>query len=136
MTILFNDILENGLRHDSDFSECWLYPIPKKGDLCESKNYRPITCLNLDYKLLTKIMAIRLAKVVSILVNDAQAGFVPGRQILHQTDLVQLVLAHVEEENIEGAIVALDQEKAYVRMSSIISSAEPLVSNRRSRIGP
>jgi hypothetical protein len=88
LTILFNDIKKNGLIAGANFTEGWLCPIPKKGDIRDPKNYRPITCLNTDYKLLTKLLSLRLARSIDEIVSEAQAGFVPGRQILQQTDLV------------------------------------------------
>jgi hypothetical protein len=108
-----NDITMFGLSERSPFNEGWLCPLFKKGDLREIQNYRPITCLNTDYKLITKAMATRLAKVAPSIIHENQAGFVPGRNILNQTDLVRTIIAFAEEEEIDGAIVALDQEKAY-----------------------
>jgi hypothetical protein len=51
---IFRDIFDSGVIHDSSFAVGWMCSIPKKGDMREPKNYRPITCLNTEYKLLTK----------------------------------------------------------------------------------
>lgn len=111
---VFNDIAEHGVQSGTDFAVGWIAPIYKlKGDRREIVNYRPITVLNTDYKLLTKVLAVRLAEVVGDLVHPDQAGFIPGRRIHHQTKLAQMAIDYCEAEEVNGVIIALDQEKAY-----------------------
>jgi hypothetical protein len=88
-------------------------PIYKKKDPTDISNYRPITLLNTDYKLLTKVLAIQLMEPIHNLVHLDQAGFIPGRTIADHIRLAKAIInfAELTEEN--GAIVALDQEKAY-----------------------
>ena len=88
-------------------------PIYKKGDKENIANYRPITVLNSDYKIFTKILSERLADVAPYLIHTDQAGFVKGRSIFDQVKLAKLMLDYGEIKNVRGAIVALDQEKAY-----------------------
>ncbi|KAJ3530055.1 hypothetical protein NMY22_g8737 [Coprinellus aureogranulatus] len=110
---LFNDIRKNGVTPGTEFAEGWMCPIYKKGDRSEISNYRPITVLNTDYKILTRLMSDRLSKVVHKLVHPDQAGFIKDRSIFDQTELIRLVLEVGESEDNQGAIVCLDQEKAY-----------------------
>ncbi|KAL1939020.1 hypothetical protein VTO73DRAFT_10280 [Trametes versicolor] len=112
------DIHEHGVLEGSSFAQGWMSPIYKeKGELTKVVNYRPITLLNTDYKLLTKVLAMRLADVADDIVHPAQAGFVPGRRLHNHTQLARMMRewAEVTEEN--GAIVALDQEKAYDKIA-------------------
>ena len=88
-------------------------PIYKKKERDEIKNYRPITLLNTAYKLMTKVLAMRLAKAAPTLLHKSQAGFVLGRQISEQTQLLKMVLNYAEATEENGMIVALDQAKAY-----------------------
>src|ERR1700761_3633451 len=88
-------------------------PLYKKNDRTEIANYRPVTLLNTDYKLLTKALATRLGKVAGNIIHCSQAGFVPGRQISDQTKLIRLLMQYAEAKGVNGLIVALDQEKAY-----------------------
>ena len=46
------------------------------------KNWRPISLLNVDYKICSKSIAYRLAKVLSSMINEDQTCSVPGRTIL------------------------------------------------------
>ncbi|KAF5373439.1 hypothetical protein D9615_009490 [Tricholomella constricta] len=113
LTLVFNDIKTFGLVPLSDFAEGWMCPLYKKNDKTEIENYRPITCLNTDYKLFTKCLATRLAEAAPSLIHPSQAGFIPGRQISDQTKLVRLMLQYAEDTDQNGMIIALDQEKAY-----------------------
>jgi len=74
LRILTNDIEQNGLIPESNFSERWMCPIFKKGDCTNIANYRPITVLNADYKILTCVLAMRLADAVPNIIHKDQAG--------------------------------------------------------------
>ena len=89
----------------------------KKGDPREVRNYRPITLLNLDYKIYSRVLVARLKPLMQHLVSEAQLGFVPGRRGAESTHLLKLVQAILDEEDGEGLIVALDWEKAFDRVS-------------------
>lgn len=113
MTLVYNNIEKHSVCSETDFPKGWLCPIHKKGDRTEVSNYRPITVLNRDYKTMTRALTTRLVRVISPLIHLDQAGFMKGRRIEHQTDLIMLMInkSEVDEEN--GVIVCLDQEKAY-----------------------
>ena len=113
LTQLYNDIERHGLSRPSDFPQGWMCPIYKKGETSEISNYRPITVLNTDYKIMTRALTTRLTKAVPNLIHADQAGFMRGRRIEDQTELVKLMLDNCEANETNGAIVCLDQEKAY-----------------------
>jgi exonuclease III len=116
LTEVFNDVWIHGVENP-DFAEGWMCPIYKKGDRELISNFRPITLLNTDYKLFTKVLSTRISKVASTLIHSAQAGFIPERQISDHTQLTRLVMEHAEAAGINGLIVALDQEKAYDKIA-------------------
>nr|GEU87933.1 RNA-directed DNA polymerase, eukaryota, reverse transcriptase zinc-binding domain protein [Tanacetum cinerariifolium] len=46
------------------------------------KDYRPISLIGMHYKIIAKLLANRLAKMVDKVVSQEQSAFIPGRQIL------------------------------------------------------
>ncbi len=118
LSAAFDDVQKYGVTPGTRFTDGWMCPIYKeKGELTKIVNYRPITLLNTDYKLLTKMLAIRLADVADDIIHPAQAGFVPGRRLHNHTQLARLMMDWAERTETNGAIVALDQEKAYDKIS-------------------
>ena len=47
----------------------------------ELKNWRPITLTNVDYKIFTKLLAVRLQKIIKTIIHENQSGFIKGRNI-------------------------------------------------------
>ena len=67
-----------------------------KKDPKEIRNYRPITLLNRDYKILTTILAGRLKNICEAAISKQQKGFVPGRQIIDRIHQVYLIQEYVD----------------------------------------
>ena len=53
----------------------------KDQDRCDLKNWRPISLLNVDAKIASKVIAERLKRVLLNLIHENQSGYVPGRSI-------------------------------------------------------
>ena len=53
----------------------------KKGDPREIRNYRPLTMLQVGYKVYARILVNRLKTRITKVISPAQLGFVPGRII-------------------------------------------------------
>ena len=91
-----------------------LITVPKgKKDRTKLENWRPITLLNVDYKILAKVLATRLCKHLPDIINPNQTGFVKGRYIGENIRLIDDILAASVTGNIEGFLVAIDFEKAF-----------------------
>ena len=110
---VYNEIQTHGTDPKLGFSEGWMCPIYKKKDRTKIENYRPITLLNMDYKIMTKALATQLAPQACNLLHPDQTGFVPNRSILDPIRLAESMCAYADYMEENGAIVALDQEKAY-----------------------
>ena len=85
----------------------------KKNDKHMLKNWRPISLLNTDYKILAHVLANRLKSVIGKLIHTDQNGYIKGRNIAYNIRLIQDVINYFENDNIEGAIVFLDFQKAF-----------------------
>ena len=87
--------------------------IPKKDkDLSRLKNWRPISLLNLDYKIAKKAPALRLKKVLPSIINDAQTYYMEGRFIGENIRPILDILHFTAPENLEGIALFIDFEKA------------------------
>jgi hypothetical protein len=117
LTKVYLDVETHGVHPDSTFAERWMCPLYKKNNKWEIGNYRPITLLNTDYKIYTKSLAIKLAEVAHHAIHPNQAGFMPGRSIFDQVKLARMMVHYAEVTEENGLIVALDQEKAYNKIS-------------------
>ena len=109
---VYADIEQFGMEDDS-FNRGIMYPLYKKKDKTKIENYRPLTMLETDYKILTKVLSQKLGVVAPDLIHENQAGFVPGRSLYDHIKLAQLMPDYAESDFKDGLIVSLDQEKAY-----------------------
>ena len=88
--------------------------IPKKNkDKTILENLRPISLLKAYYKILTKVLAKRLEKVLPKLINPDQTGYVKGRYIGENIRLIEDLMFYTEKENLPGIAVFLDFRKAF-----------------------
>ena len=75
------------------------YTLGKKGkDRIDIANWRPITLLNIDYKLLTKTLGQRLKSVFPGLIHKDQNGFVPGGSIFIPHTLLEIFCFTVKKK--------------------------------------
>lgn len=94
MVKLFNNLNTGTTLHETTL-QAHIAVIPKEGkdpSLCGS--YRPISLLNTDLKLFTKIIATRIQQHLPTLIHLDQVGFVPHRESRDNTTKV-LNLLHV-----------------------------------------
>lgn len=56
--------------------------LPKKVGANYVRDFRPISILNVVYKIITKILTIRLTSTLDSLIDSSQTGFIAGRYIL------------------------------------------------------
>ena len=88
--------------------------LEKKGkDRSDISNWRPITLLNLDYKLLTKTLGQRLKLVLPSLIHKDQNGFIPGGNIFYSAHTIRDILFYCKKENLDLILLALDYTKAF-----------------------
>ena len=89
-----------------------LIPKPNK-DTTSLENLRPISLLNVDYKILTKTIAKRLEKVLPKIINPDQTGYVKNRYIGENVRLILDIMSYTEKKNLPGAALFIDFRKAF-----------------------
>ena len=92
--------------------------LPKKGDLQELKNWRPVSLLCTDYKILSKALALRLSEMMASIIHPDQTYCVPGRLISDNVTLIRDVLELSNSLGIQTGLISIDQEKAFDRVEN------------------
>lgn len=77
------------------------------------KNWRPISLLNYDYKILTKVLAKRTDGVLTKLIHEDQSGFIKGRFIGENVRYLSDLIEFAEAEQYPCILLSLDFFKAY-----------------------
>ena len=87
--------------------------IPKKGDLGQLKNWRPISLLSCFYKIISKAVNARLDKIIDKVTSLDQKAYNKNRYI--QEALINTIdaIRHCEKNNISGVVLSIDQKKAF-----------------------
>ena len=81
------------------------------------KNWRPISLLNVIYKLMSSAIANRLKTVLNKLINQDQKGFITGRYIGENIRVVYDVLFESKQQQIPGFLLSIDFQQAFDSIS-------------------
>ena len=88
----------------------------KDGDKKDIKNWRPLSLLCTDYKILAKAIAIRMRRVLASVVHIDQTCSVPGRTIHANLFLTRDLIRYSNHKLYKGYLLTVDQEKAFDRV--------------------
>jgi exonuclease III len=99
------------------FNNAGIRLIPKKGDLSQLKNWRPISLLNCVYKIISRAVNNRLQKLAPMILSRAQKGFVKNRYI--QECLINVIekIAFCNTTGTPAIVLAIDQSRAFDTIS-------------------
>ena len=87
--------------------------IPKRGkDPRFIDNLRPVSLLDVPYKIFTKAIAVRIGKVIKTCINEDQTGFIKGRFIGENIRLILDIMAYCSDRDKVGLLLACDFKKS------------------------
>ncbi|KAL9816934.1 putative RNA-directed DNA polymerase [Arabidopsis thaliana] len=81
-------------------------------------DFRPITCLNTVYKVVSKLLAARLKAILPPIISHCQSAFMPGRLLLENILLATEIVQGYNKKNISPrAMLKVDLRKAFDTVS-------------------
>ena len=88
--------------------------IEKKGkDRSFLENWRPISLVNVDAKIISKVLATRIKNVLPDIIHHNQSGFVKDRYIGETVRSIFDLMDFTHKENIPGLMIFIDFHKAF-----------------------
>lgn len=93
--------LYNGSLQMHRLNEALIVLIPKKEGAESISDFRPISLLNGVYKIVTKVLANRLGKVIQSLIDPIQSAFLAGKSTLHSVATAQELIMACQRHNWE-----------------------------------
>uniref|UniRef100_A0A8C5WC34 Reverse transcriptase domain-containing protein n=1 Tax=Leptobrachium leishanense TaxID=445787 RepID=A0A8C5WC34_9ANUR len=116
LATLFN-VIRSGVPIHPHSLTATISLIPKPGkDHTACGNYRPISLLNNDMKLLARILADRLKRFLPQLIDPDQVGFIPGREARDATTRILNAIALAGQSKSPLLLLSTDAEKAFDRV--------------------
>ena len=113
MVTTFNYSFSNGELSTSQKQVVITLIQRKDRDVRFIKNWRPISLLNVDRKTASKAIAYRPRKIIPDLIHPDQTVYVKGRYIGESVRVIEDILEHAYQENLDGILFAADIEIAF-----------------------
>eukprot|EP00253_Pinus_taeda_P004333 PITA_04333 len=99
------------------FNSTFIALIPKKDEPETFEDFKPISLCNCIYKIIAKVIAIRLVPILSRNISMEQFGFLDGRQIHEAIGVAQDVIHSIKQKKMKGVVLKIDLSKAYDRIN-------------------
>lgn len=81
------------------------------------KNWRPISLLNVVYKIGSACISNRIKEILPLLISEDQSGFVAGRYMGDNIRLIYDTMFHLNQRKLPGLLLCIDFEKAFDSVS-------------------
>ena len=108
---VFQKVEEEGILPNS-FYKASITLIPKSGkDTTKKENYRPMSLMNIDSKVLNKVLANQIQKYIKNVIHHDQVIFIP--RMRGWCNIQKSIIHHVNKKEKNHMIISIDTEKAF-----------------------
>ena len=77
------------------------------------KNWRPLSLLNVDYKIIAKVIAMKIKMFLPMIIHTDQSAYVKGRYIGENLIKILTIIELLNDEDIPALLISIDFEKAF-----------------------
>ena len=109
---VFSEFWKDGIIHGIT-NATFICLIPKKSSSSRVRDFRPISLVTSLYKLVSKVLSMRLKEVLADTIAETQGSFVAGRQILDVVLVANEIVEEYRNKGKPGVVFKIDFEKAY-----------------------
>ena len=113
----FNFSFRSGVLSNSQRQAVISLLAKKDKDRLYVENWRPISLLNIDYKVLSKCLSERVKKVIEKLIDNSQSGFIKDRNTSDCIRTILDIIDTTEKEESPGLLITVDFQKAFDSLS-------------------
>ena len=101
-----------------NLNKAYITLIPKdSGPKNELKNYRPISLLNIEYKMITKALTNKASPFLNSIIDEDQACAIKDRTIISHNHKIRDLISLTNDKEYRNVILSIDQAKAFDRVS-------------------
>lgn len=113
---MFQESLKNGSLPPTLSQASISLLLKKDKDPTQCGSYRPISLLNVDVKILAKVLACRLERLLPKIISDDQTGFIKNRHSFSNIRRLAAIVYSPSASPCPEVVLSLDAEKAFDRV--------------------